>query len=63
MTTTRSATEIWLIGNPKSELNTSCLSTKSSGIRSFFRIFKNQNVTTNNAVKRTIEAVTEIWLK
>ena len=29
----------------------------------FFQIFKNQNVTTIDAVKRTIEAVTEIWLK
>ena len=27
MTTTRSATETWLIGNPTSDLNTSCLST------------------------------------
>ena len=44
MTTTRSATEIWLIGNPKSDLNAS----------TFFHIFKNQNATTNDAIKRTI---------
>ena len=29
----------------------------------FFHIFKKQNATTNDAVKRTIEAVTEIWLR
>jgi len=63
MTTTRSATEIWLIGNSISYLNTSCLPTNGDVMRYFFHIFKNQNATTNDAVKRTIEAVTEIWLK
>ena len=63
MTTTRSATEIWLIGNSKSELNTSCLATNGDVMRYFFHIFKNQNATTTDAVKRTIEVVTEIWLK
>ena len=28
-----------------------------------FHIFKNQNATTNEAVKQTIGAATEIWLK
>ena len=32
-------------------------------MRFFFHIFKNQNATTNHDVKRTIEAVTEVWLK
>ena len=32
-------------------------------ISCIFLIFKNQNAATNDAVKRTIEAVTEIWLK
>ena len=43
MTTTRSATEICLIGNPKSDLNTSCLPTNGQLVMScvtFFRIFK-----------------------
>ena len=31
-------------------------------MRHFFHIFKNQNATTNDVLKRTIEAVTEIWL-
>ena len=63
MTTTRSATEIWLIGSSKSDLNISCLPTNGDVMRYFFHIFKNQNATTTDAVKRTIEAVTEIWLK
>ena len=63
MTTTRSATEIWLIGNPKSDVNTSCSPTNGDVMRYFFHIFKNQNTTTNDAVKRMIEAETEIWLK
>ena len=62
MITIRSATEIWLIGNPKSDLNTSCLSTNGDVIRYFCHIFKNQNAT-NDAVKSTIEAVAETWLK
>ena len=44
-------------------LNTSCLATNGDVMRYFFHIFKNQNETTNDAVKRTIESVTEIWLK
>ena len=32
-------------------------------MRYFFPFFKNQNARTNDAVKQTIEAVTEIWLK
>ena len=53
MTTTRSATEIWLIGNPKSDLNASCLRTNGELVMSryFFHIFKNQNAATNDAVK------------
>ena len=62
MTTTRSATEICLIGNPKSDLNTSCLPTNNDVMHYFFHTVKNQNVTTNNAVKPTIEAQTETWL-
>ena len=58
MTTTRSATEIWLIGNPKPDLNTTFLLTNGYG--DVFRIFKNQNSAINDVVKRTIEAVTEI---
>ena len=60
MTTTRSAIEIWLIGNPKSDRNTSCLPTNGDVMRYFFHIFKNQSVTRNEAVKRKIEAVTAI---
>ena len=60
MTTTRSATEIWLIGNSKSDLNISCLPTNGDVMRYFFHIFKNQNATTTDAVKRTTKAVTEI---
>ena len=60
MTTTRSVTEIWVIGNSKSDLNTSCLPTNGNVMRHFFHIFKNQNATTNDVLKRTIEAVTEI---
>ena len=29
----------------------------------FFIVFKNQNATTNDAVKQAIEAVNEFWLK
>ena len=32
-------------------------------MRYFFHIFKNQNATTTDAVKQTIAAVIEIWLK
>ena len=32
-------------------------------MRYFSHVFKNQNTTTSDAVERTIEAVTEIWLK
>ena len=32
-------------------------------MRYFFHIFKNQIAAKNDAAKRTIEAVTEIWLK
>ena len=60
MTTTRSTTEIWLIGNSKSDLITSCLATNGDVMRYFFHIFKNQNATTTDAAKRTIKAVTEI---
>ena len=60
MTTTLSATEIWLIGNSNRDLNTSCLPTNADGLHYFFHMFKNQNDTTNAAVKRTIEAATEI---
>ena len=63
MTSTRNATEIWLIGNPKSDFNTSCLSSDDDVMHYVFHIFKNRNATTNDAVKRTIEAVTEIWFK
>ena len=56
MIKTKSATEIWLIGNPKSDLNTSCLSTNGDacviGYCIYFcYIFKNQNATTNDDVK------------
>ena len=61
MATTRSATEIRLIGNSKSDLNSSCLPTNDDVMHNFFHIFENQN--DNDAVKRTIEVVTEIWLK
>ena len=61
--TTRNATKIWLIGNPKSDLNTSCLPTHGEVMRYFFYIFKDLNATKNDAVTQTIEAVTEIWLK
>ena len=54
MTTSRSATEIWLIGNPKSDLNASCLLTKGNACVTFFHIFKNQAVKANDAVNRTI---------
>ena len=46
MTTTRSAIEIWVIGNPKSDLNISCLPTSGDEMRYFFHIFENQNATT-----------------
>ena len=62
MTITRSATEIWLIGNPKSDRNTRCSPTNVM-YRYFLHIFKNQNDSTNDAVKQTSETVTEIWLK
>ena len=51
MTTTRSATENWLIGNSKSDLSTSYLPTNDDVMRYFFHIFKNQIATTNDAVK------------
>ena len=51
MSTTRSATKIWLIGNPKSDLFTSCLLTNDDAMRYFFYISKNQNATANDAVK------------
>ena len=57
MNTTRSTTEIWLIGNPKSDFNTGCLLTNGDVKRYFFLIFKTQNDTTIDAVKLTIEAV------
>ena len=60
MTTTRSAIEIWLINNSKSDLNNSCLPTHGDVMRSFLSHYKNQNTTANDAIKRTIEAVTEI---
>ena len=57
MIITRNATEIWLIGNPKSDFNTSCLPTNGDVMHYFFHVLKNQNATTNDAVNRTIEAV------
>ena len=57
MTPTRSVSEMWLIGNSKSDLNSSCLPTNSDVMRYFFYISKTQNAETNDAVKRTIEAV------
>ena len=64
MTTTRSASEIWLIGNPNLILALAAYRPMMMLFKHyFFHIFKNQNDTTNDAVKRTIEAVTEIWLK
>ena len=57
MTTTRSATEIWLIGNRKSDFNIGCLMTNGDVKCYFFHIFKTQNDTTIDAVKLTIEAV------
>ena len=43
MTTTRSATAIWLINNPKSDLNTSCLPTHGDIMHYLFPVFKTQN--------------------
>ena len=63
MTTIRSATEIWLISNPKSDRNTSCSPTNRDVIHYLCHTFKNQNATANDAVKRTIEAITEIWFR
>ena len=60
MATTRSANEIWLVGNPKSDLNTSCLPTDVDVLRYFFPISKNQNASANDVVKQKIEAVIEI---
>ena len=57
MTTRKNATEIWLIDNSKSNLNTSWLPTNGDLTHYFSHIFKNQNVTTNNAAKRMIETV------
>ena len=42
MTTTGNAIEIWLTGNPKPDLNTSCLPIKRDVMRYFFHIIKNQ---------------------
>ena len=66
MTITRSATEIWLIGNRKCGLNICCLLTNGELVMScvtFFIFSKIKMPQTNDAVKRTIEAVTEKWLK
>ena len=51
---------MWWISNPKSDLNPSCWPTNNDVLRYFFHIFKNQVTTTNDAVKQTIEAVTEV---
>ena len=56
MTTPRSATERWLIGNPKSDLDTSCLPTIGDTPLLSFTF-------STNDVKRTIKAVTEISVK
>ena len=53
MTTTRRAIKIGLIGNPKSDLNSSCLPTNDEVMRYFFHIFKNQNSTTNDAIEKS----------
>ena len=50
MTTARSTTEIWLIGNPKSDLNSSCLLTNGDVMHYYFPILKDQNATTNDSV-------------
>ena len=52
MTTIRCATEVWLTGNLKYDLKTSCLPTVMYVMRYFFHIFKNQNPTKNDAVKQ-----------
>ena len=52
MITTRSACEIWLMGNPKSDLNTSCLPTSGDVMRYFCHIFKNQNATNDDESER-----------
>ena len=53
MTTKGSATEVGLIGNPKSNLNTSCLPTNGGIMLYFIHFFKNQNVTANDALKKS----------
>jgi len=40
MTPARSATETWLIGNPKSDLNTSRLPTNGDVMHYFFKFLK-----------------------
>ena len=51
MTTARSATEIWLIGNHESDVNAMCLPTDGDVMRYVCHIFKNQNATANDAIK------------
>ena len=40
MTTTRSATEIWLIGSPKSDVNTICLPSNDDVMMTSFTFSK-----------------------
>ena len=61
MTTAKRSTKIWLIGNPKCDLRYQLLN--DAVMRYFLDIFKNQNDTAIDALKSTIEAVTEVWLK
>ena len=63
MTTTRSANEIWLIGNPKSDLDASCSTTNGGLLRScvpFSSHFQKSKCHNKWCCKATIEAVTEI---
>ena len=60
--TTRRATENRLIGNPKSDVNAICLLTNGD-VRRFFTFLKSKMLQKNDAVKQTIEVVTEICLK
>src|ERR1700759_2307970 len=59
--TTRSKTEIWLIGQIKGELSGNLLSTSNEVLRLFFHYHQTMQETVAKSAKSVAEDVTKIW--
>ena len=60
---TRSSTEIWLIGSPKSVLIFNCLPTNGDVFQPFFYFLKSHNLKKVEAAKQVTKVVSDIWIK